>query len=265
MPNTRQDGEPLDPRIIQAITLAVKDEMKPINERLTSIDKSLIKLVEIEKRVTDLEKSVQFTSDRMDSLVNELLPSLADHVRKVSNSLAQQTLQMDVHRRKWNMIIHGIDGAAGEDEGVTRAKCVKFAKDVLKVNDADNTHFQACHRLSRKINAGVIVRFCDLKQKDSWLSGTKHLRDYNKKVSISPDIPPVLRPIKDNLMLKRSELEPTIKAKSRVRYLPQWPFVELRIEGQRPTYPAETLESVTAKILGFDPLLVVKESVVPLP
>ena len=53
-------------------------------------------------------------------------------------------------------------------------------------------------------------------------------------------------------MLARSKLAPNIKSKSRVRHLPQWPFVELRIDGQSPTRPQETLAGITTKILGFD-------------
>ena len=63
---------------------------------------------------------------------------------------------------------------------------------------------------------------------------------------------PIPGTLKENLMLVRSELAPNIKSKSRVRHLPQWPFVELRIDGQSPTRPQETLAAITKKIFGFD-------------
>ena len=160
---------------------------------------------------------------------------------RIAESLAHQTLQIDVHMRKWNVVIHGIDGPAEEEEGVTRTKCVNFALEVLKVADVDAWHLAACHRLSRKANAGIILRFTDLAQRDRWLTGTKNLRGHNKKISFSVDLPPILRPLKDSLMLMRSRLEPNIKSKSRVRHLPQWPFVELHIEGQSPKQPQEIL------------------------
>ena len=112
-------------------------------------------------------------------------------------------LEIDVHRRKWNLVIHGIDGGAGEDEATTRQTCKDFAKHVLKVDDADATLFSVCHRLSPKPNAGIIIRFVDLAQRDQWLTGTKHLKNHPKKVSICPDPPPVPRPLKDELMQRR--------------------------------------------------------------
>ena len=105
-------------------------------------------------------------------------------------------------------------------------------KDVLRVEDANTTVFAACHRLSTKRNAGIIARFMDLAQCDQWLSGTKNLNNYNKKISISPDLPPVLRPAKDELLQERSKLPLQTKIKSRIKFLPHWPFVQLKVEGQ---------------------------------
>ena len=174
-----------------------------------------------------------------------------------------QTMQIDVHRRKWNLVLHGLNGPAAEDERETRAVCIRFAKDVLKVPDAEDTRIAACHRLSRKQNAGVIIRFADLAQRDRWLAGTRNLRNHDRKVSLSPDLPPVLRPMKDALMLTRSKLAADIKSKSRVRYLPTWPFVELRIDGQPPRRPDTTRADLVTNILGINPVLRIRESVEP--
>ena len=231
--------------------LSFREELGDISTRLENIDRTLASVVEVQRRMEVVEESIQFTSERLDALATDVLPALSNHMARIAESLAHQTLQIDVHRRKWNVIIHGIDGPAGEEEGVTRTKCVNFAREVLKVADADAWHLTACHRLSRKPNAGVILRFTDLAQRDRWLAGTKNLRGHTNKISVSVDLPPILRPLKNNLMLMRSKLEPNIKSKSRVRHLPQWPFVELRIEGQSPKRHQETLASITAKVLGF--------------
>ena len=246
-----ESEEPLDPRIVAAITKAVKDEMGSVNSTLKEINTTLDSLNKLHKRMDDAEKAMQHTSERLDDLSNVHLPAMVDHIARVSEALAQHTLKIDVHRRKWNLIIHGIDGPAAEEEVATRAKSVKFAKEVLRVANAEKTHFSACHRLSRKENAGIIVRFCDLSDRDAWLAGTRHIRGYAKRVSISPDIPPELRPMKDDLMRQRSQLEPDTKAKAKLRYLPSWPFVELRIDGQSPVKPKETLTTITRNILGL--------------
>ena len=246
------DVAEVDPAILAAIRQVVKEEMDVFHDRLEKIDESIKKLLELRTRVDEVERSVQDTSDKMEQLMKDALPSLANHVARVSEALARQTLNIDVHRRKWNMIIHGVDGAAEEPESVTRASCIKFAKDVLKVKDVENCHLAACHRLSRKANAGIIVRFCDLRERDRWFSGTSNLKNVEKNISVSPDIPPILRPMKDRLMMERKALPPNIKAKSKVRFLPAWPFMELRIEKHPTIRPKETLSDITRDIVGFD-------------
>ena len=129
------------------------------------------------------------------------------------------------------------------------------------------TVYAACHRLSPQPNAGIIARFMDLDQRDRWLAGTKHLTNHSGKVSISPDLPPVLRPLEDELMRGRSKLPAQIKPKSRIKFLPQWPFVERKIDGQPPKRSSVNLKlrSVTGKMLNVNPLLVLWQSTEPLP
>ena len=115
--------------------------------------------------------------------------------------------------------------------------------------------FGACHRLSRKKNAGIIIRFLDLSEHDRWLAATKHLKHVTKKISLSPDLPPVIRPLKDELMQARSELAPELKRKSKMRYTPQWPFVYLHIDGQQPRKPTKTLADVVEAVTELRPLL----------
>ena len=238
--------------ILAAIKSAINDV---IGERLDNIDSALTQLVQLSQRMADVEQAMQDTSDRLEAAVTTLLPASTRHMSELAEGLAKKQLEVDVHRRKWNLVIHGIDGGAGEDEAVTRQTCKDFAKTVFKVDDAEATLFSACHRLSQKPNAGIIIRFVDLAQRDRWLSGTKNLKNYSKKVSISPDLPPILRPLKDELMQRRAQLPVQQKQKSRVRFIPQWPFVELRVQGQSPQRPKTDLRSITSKMLEIDSLL----------
>ena len=57
------------------------------------------------------------------------------------------------------------------------------------------------------------------------------------KILLCPDLPPVLRPLKDELMQRRAQLPAEQKQKSRVRLIPQWPFMELGIQGQSSQSP----------------------------
>ena len=182
---------------------------------------------------------------------------------QLAEATTLQTLNTSMHRRKWNLVLHGIEGPINEEERQTREKCLKFAKEELKVKDANATRIAACHRLSSKENAGIIIRFCDLSQRDRWLSGTKHLKGKSRKVSLSPDLPPPLRPLKDELMLKRRDLEPAVKSKSRVRYLRSWPFVDLKIENRDTVRPSTELRQIVKNVLGVDPIFEIVESTDP--
>ena len=246
----------VSPEMLAAIKLAIKDV---VGTQLANIDKALTQLVQINERIEGVEHAMQATSDRLENAITTMLPAITAHMSHLAEALARRQLELEVHRRKWNLVIHGIQGDAKEDGSVTRQTCIKFAKTVLKVPDAEATAFAACHRLSQKPNAGIILRFVDLAQRDSWISGTKHLKNYSGKVSISPDLPPVIRPLKDELMEARAKLPTDIKQKSRLKFLPQWPFVELRIQGQSPKRPSSSLGSVTSKMLSIEPLLRLRE------
>ena len=201
-------------------------------------------------------------------MIVDLLPTITDHIPQLTKGLAQRQLDLEVHRRKWNLVIHGIESVAKEEDEVTHGICKGFAHTVLKVRDAKETVFAACHRLSSQPNAGIIVRFMDFAQRDRWLASTMHLKNHSGKVSISPYLPPVLRPLKDELMKERSNLPAQIKQKSLIEFLSQWPFVKLKIDGQLPKRSSVNLCSVTAvtaKMLNVNPLLVLRGSNEPLP
>ena len=53
------------------------------------------------------------------------------NIQEVTTGLALQTMDLDVHRRKWSLSIHGLKREASEDEEVTRDACVKLAKIIL--------------------------------------------------------------------------------------------------------------------------------------
>ena len=249
----------VDPAVLAAIQKVVRDEMTEVNERLTRIDttlnglKGVLKRVEVvEKKADTLEASVQVLSDEVDEVKKDFLPAILNHIAAVAEQLAHYTLKIDAHRRKWNVVVSGLEGPPKEEEHRTRERCVRFAKDILRVPDAEHTRMSACHRLSSKKDASIIIRFSDLSQRDRWLAGTKNLRGHPTKISVSPDIPPTIRPHRDKLMLFRSQMTPELKMKSRLRYTPEWPFVELRTEGQAPKRPDVTLRDVTPVILGID-------------
>ena len=249
-------GGDVSTKLLEEIRKVVREEMdKSLDEKLKPIRDEI---AAINDRVTPIEDGLKFTSQRLEDTVKVILPDLCAHMTMLAEGLAKQTLQLDVHRRKWNLILHGLKGEVGEEESRTRAACVAFARDALRVPGASDARISACHRLSKNRDAGIIVRFCDLAERDRWLSGTKHLKDYPTKVSLCPDLPPVIRPLKDTLMLKRRDLPPEQKSRARVNYLPYWPFVELKV-GDTKHRPDIDISTVLTTVLGFNPVFKIVE------
>ena len=174
------------PEMLAAIKLAIKDV---IGTQLANIGKELTQLVQINERNERVEHTMQATNYRLENVITMMLPTITAHISHLAEALARRQLKLKVHRQKWNLVMHSIQGDAKEDESVTRQTCMQFAKTVLKVLDAETTAFTACHRLSHKPNAGIILQFVDLAQRDSWISGAKHLKNYSGMVPISPDTP----------------------------------------------------------------------------
>ena len=233
------------------------DKIQPTLDRLEDQVESLKTL---RTTVDDLKESVEFSSKRVDDLYQVSLPAMASHIEKVANALTLRILDMDVHKRKWQLTVHGLKGNANEDEDETRTKCVTLARDKLKIRDADPSDFAACHRLKRDANSGVILRFRDLRQRDRWLANAKNLKGSDHaSVSISPDLPPVLRPLRKDLLNQRRLMSDEEKTECSVRHLRSWPYVEMHRGEGPPIKPTATLSDLTKNVLGIPALLTITE------
>ena len=243
---SKLDSIKVDPNTIVAIALVVDKLLdKRLKAQTSDIDNAL------SDKISSLEKNLSALSEKYDNLKTKTLPAFASHVANVTNQLALRNLELETHRRKWNLILHGIDGNEGESQHTTREKVMKFAKENLKVKDTA-IHLAACHRLSRKKDAGIIVRFCDLYQRDLWMSSTRNLQ--GTAISLSPDLPPKVRQLKNTVMLHRKSLDQEARKKSKVRYLPHWPFVELKLDDKNTFQPPIALEKIVEDVLGIHTL-----------
>ena len=70
---------------------------------------------------------------------------------------AQRTLDMEVHKRKWNLIIQGLKGPANENKSATCKATIDLATTHLRIVNAADSQIAACHRLNNKENAPIIV------------------------------------------------------------------------------------------------------------
>ena len=191
---------PVDPQVLVAIKIAMQpvlDAQASIaasqNDMSRKLDNVLSELASVSNKVEALETAAQASNDRMDTVVSDALPAIVDRISSVATALAMRQMDLEVHRRKWALVIQGVEGAAKEKEEDTRAACIALARDALKVPNAMSTRVSACHRLSQDADAGIIIRFTDLTERNLWLQHTKNLKGKDKKVKIYPDLPPVLR------------------------------------------------------------------------
>ena len=245
--------------IREEVKATIKDEVDALSSRLGNIEQQMKLLADLKATVNAVETSITYTSGRIDDLCKNSLPTLARHIQEVTTGLALQTMDLDVHRRKWSLTIHGLKGEAGEDEEVTRDACVKLAKDHLDISDAATTDFAACHRLSKQAGSGIMMRFRDLSTRNSWLGNAKKLRNHPDAISISPDLPPVLRPMKKELLAKRKDMPQSQKSKYNLRYLRQWPYIVLAGPEKSTIHPSISKEAIVENIIGLSPLVSIPE------
>ena len=101
---------------------------KEFGNRLDELDSAVKSLSETQGTVSGLESSMDFLVQWLDDLQQTALSVVAEHIKQVATQLALQTLDIDIHRRKWSLTIQGLKGAADEDEYTTRQTCVRLAK-----------------------------------------------------------------------------------------------------------------------------------------
>ena len=238
--------------IRKVIKQALREDREVITKRL---DKIANQLDNLNKQYDDLNAGLQDCSDRVDKAVEQFIPALNTKIAEISSALAIKVLDMDAHSRKWSVIIQGLPGEQGETADATRRKCVGLAISHLGVADAASADFAACHRLSNVKNAAIIARFVDLDKRNRWLSGARGLSSHPGRVSISPDLPPIARELKKDLLIKRSDLDSETKKNASLRYLRTFPYVQLSIKGKSPVLPTVSQQVLTNKFLNVNPFI----------
>ena len=149
------------------------------------------------------EKSITYNGNQITELLNETIKNLSNKFDDLAENMCKKILDINIHRRKWSLIISGLPGEANEKEVDTRSKIRKFAVDKLKIIGTNNHQMAACHRLSNEADSPVLAKFVNLDDRNDWISNAKHLKNSNLNVSLSPYLPPALRPLKTDIMKQR--------------------------------------------------------------
>ena len=206
--------------------------IKNVTEKVDKLDRKIEDVIALQDSVAEVKAATHV-------IKTETLPNIIDHMNNMMTHLALQNMDLNMHRRKWSLIIQGLPGKQDENSDDTRKAVLDMAKKNLKLKDTKDTPLKdeqlaACHRLQSAAGSAVIARFVDLKQRDRWLAHAKNLS--NSQISMSVDVPPCLRKAKQQLMALRKDLAPEAKKRSFVKHLPVWPYLLLHRKGEAPIH-----------------------------
>lgn len=188
-----------------------------------------------EKIDPKLEKMAENIQAEIRSLKNEMTDlrgDIEDLEKRVDTDMTRNALrhiEKDLHDRKWALIVSGIPAVVNETTSDTKAIISELGKNVW---GKEINSFSACHRLSNNKDANIYVQFIELETRNLWLLNAKELKPYNiahkSRISIYPDLPVPLRPLKDDIMDMRKKflLE---KKKCSIKYHQFFPFITLHV------------------------------------
>ena len=215
-----------------------------------SIHKHAERLDDHETWLNCYEKSLQFHSKQVDDILSKTVPNLERKFTELNEMMCFKYLDLETHRRKWSLVLNGLQNEGNESENMTRMKFRQFAKEKLKINDVESHLLAACHRLSPEENSAITVRFIALDDRNLWLKSAKNLKSSDLKVSISPDLPPALRDLKEDILTQRKWLSLEDKQKSSIKYHKTWPYVTLALKDRTRLTPRISKEAIVDKFLG---------------
>ena len=240
--------------IREEVTSKLQNLETKVNE-LTTMQRQFMDmqatLARIETSVHTMDKALTFMNKEIEEIKSTVVPNLDKKYENVTTKTCMNVLDIDTHRRKWSLVINGLKGEQNESDVITRNKVKEFATNVLKVDNAKNHNFSACHRLSQRPDSGIIIKFLDLSDRNAWLMNAKNLKGADQNVSLSPDLHPCLRKLKNNILQIRKDLTTEEKRGSHIRFCPNWPYVYLKKSDQTSVYPQISKKSIVQDYLGM--------------
>jgi hypothetical protein len=183
-------------------------------------------LKDVCNRVTELEQSRDYDSERIEKVVREIIPSVKQSCEANSKTTSDRLLQIEVYQRQRNLIFDGIP--EGDDEDPENLVRVLFREKLaIPAETADKIPFYAVHRLSQRKreddrprskprHRSLIVSFSQIKDRDCVLRHLKNLKDMEERITVKVDVPPVLRQERQRLEEKAYRLRQEEKKKTRV-------------------------------------------------
>lgn len=180
--------------------------------------------------VTDMEKSVQSNSDRMDDIEK----GQKDRIEAATAALDVKLKELDTklmllekQDRKYNLLFYGFQEEAGEDvySVIRQSLITDLSLDEERVR---NMYFAAGHRVPTKA-AGpnpIIIRCTSLEDKELILSASKSYGGMKKRVVV--DLPKTMKEQRSTLAKKAYEIRHSENKQTRIRDKGLEMFLEVR-------------------------------------
>lgn len=186
-----QHEETGTPTMLSAISEAVKTAVTESNAEINlKLDKALNDIASFKtdldatnRAVAELQISVSDTSERVSIVERATIPNVIEETRKLVANLEENLLQQEIHMRKLNLLLYGIDQK--KDENIL-TETTKAIAELLNIpyEEADKIPIANAHRLPSARNFTkpntpnppnpIIVRFARMKDRDDVLKAFEH-------------------------------------------------------------------------------------------
>jgi hypothetical protein len=185
--------------LLDTMRLENKQNFASISQQIQIIT---TEITELKTDVTDLKLSLDFVDNEVRVIKDETVPELRSKLMSEIEALRKQRLEAELYSKKSNLLIYGIQQRGDEDcESVIR----NFLKVELKHERAETMLFANCHRLpSKRGNQAhpdpIIVKFIQMKDRDSVLRLAYRLKNSTSKFGISPHLPKEMQQRRQQLL-----------------------------------------------------------------
>ena len=120
-----------------------------IMEKLDTLNS---KILAIRNEMSEIRDSVADSSARLTTIENEIIPQIKIDNKKLEKELKDSILQLEIHDRKMNLLIYGVQSK--KDENVVREVRNIFENLGFSHEEARNMYISNAHRLPRRAIEG---------------------------------------------------------------------------------------------------------------
>jgi hypothetical protein len=184
------------------------------NNNFQSISTTLSELTDrvkvTEEQTAKHEQELKDITESLNELSDINIEAIAASISQIMGRLEcleKAELENAVHSRKYNLMIHGIDGKESDND-ITEEKIRKLAQNELGLSESysKSVMIANCHRLPKKSNSWgyaansdpIVVKFVRWADREAFLRGARNLRK-DSRIRIRTHLPAELAKAKAKL------------------------------------------------------------------